>query len=323
MSTNTTQIFPLPTRMDLTELDIELPSREAAQPIGAILVESGALEQADVQRILDYQGKAGLLFGEAGIAMGLLDEEEVRRALALQFGHAYLSPETSGFGSELIAATDPDSDAVEHLRVLRSQLMLRWFENDARQAALAVVSPGVGEGRSYVTANLAVLFSQLGKRTLLIDADLRRPRQHEIFGLAGRVGLSTVLSGRAGWEAVHEIKSLPGLWVLPAGATPPNPQELLSRPGFARLVQALRASYEVILVDTPAGSVWADAGTIAARAGAALVLACRDTTSVPRVAHMADEMRQFGVTVVGAVLNGAPRPKADRVQPNPAARKRA
>ena len=324
MTTNTnTQIFPLPNRTDLRELDIELPSREAAQPIGAILVENGALEQQDVQRILDYQKKAGLLFGEAGIAMGLLEEEDVKRALALQFGHAYFAPDTAGFGEELIAATHPDSDAVEHLRVLRSQLMLRWFENDARQAALAVVSPGVGEGRSYITANLAVLFSQLGKRTLLIDADLRRPRQHEIFGLAGRVGLSTVLSGRAGWEAVNEVKSLPGLWVLPAGATPPNPQELLSRPGFARLIQALRASYEVILIDTPAGAVWADAGTIAARAGAALMLACRDSTSVPRVAHLADDLRQFGVTIVGAVLNGASQPKQERVAPNQAARLRA
>jgi chain length determinant protein tyrosine kinase EpsG len=189
--------------------------------------------------------------------------------------------------------------------MLRSQLMLRWFENDARQAALAVVSPGPGEGRSYIAANLAVLFSQMGKRTLLIDADLRRPRQHEIFGIAGRVGLSTVLSGRAGWEAVHEVKPLPGLWVLPAGAVPPNPQELLARPGFARLLQALRASYEVILVDTPPGDACADAGTIAARAGAALMLACRDATSVPRVAHFAEDLRQFGVTIVGAVLNGA------------------
>ena len=244
--------------------------------------------------------------------MGLLEEEDVKRALAVQFGHAYLSPD-SGLASELVAATDPDSDAVEHLRVLRSQLMLRWFENDARQAALAVVSPGQGEGRSYIAANLAVLFSQLGKRTLLIDADLRRPRQHEIFNLSSRVGLSTVLSGRAGWEAVHEVKSLPGLWVLPAGAVPPNPQELLSRPGFARLIQALRASYEVILIDTPAGAVWADAGTIAARAGAALMLACRDATSVPRVAHLADDLRQFGVTVVGAVLNGARPVKPERM----------
>jgi protein-tyrosine kinase len=295
------QIFPLPTR---AELDISVPSREAGQTIGALLVDAGKLAPDNVQRVLDFQRKSGLLFGEAGIAMGLLDEEDVRRALAVQFGQAYLAPD-SGMGGELIAATDPNSAAVEHLRELRSQLMLRWFENDARQAALAVVSPGSGEGRSYIAANLAVLFSQLGKRTLLIDADLRRPRQHRIFGLPGRIGLSSVLAGRAGWDAVSEIKSLPGLWVLPAGATPPNPQELLARPGFGKLIQALRSSYEVILVDTPAAGNWADASTIATRAGAALMLACRDATSVPRVSKLANDLRQFGVTIVGAVLNGA------------------
>jgi chain length determinant protein tyrosine kinase EpsG len=300
------QIFPLPNR---TELDISLPSREAGQTIGALLVNAGKLAPENVQRVLDYQRKSGLLFGEAGVAMGLLDQEDVRRALAVQFGQAYLAPD-SGMGSELIAATDPNSAAVEHLRELRSQLMLRWFENDARQAALAVVSPGSGEGRSYITANLAVLFSQLGKRTLLIDADLRRPRQHKIFGLPGRVGLSSVLAGRAGWDAVNEIKSLPGLWLLPAGAAPPNPQELLARPGFGKLIQALRSSYEVILVDTPAAGNWADASTIATRAGAALMLACRDTTSVPRVSKLANDLRQFGVTIVGAVLNGAGAAKA-------------
>ena len=298
-----TQIFPLPTRADL---EISVPGREASQTIGALLVDAGHLAPENVQRILDYQKKAGLLFGEAGVAMGLLDEEEVQRALALQFGQICLAPD-SGLGSELIAATDPNCAAVEHLRALRSQLMLRWFENDARQAALAVVSPGSGEGRSYITANLAVLFSQLGKRTLLIDADLRRPRQHHIFGLPGRIGLSSVLAGRAGWDAVCEIKSLPELWVLPAGATPPTPQELLARPGFAKLIQAFRSSYDVILVDTPAAEHCADASTIATRAGAALMLACRDATSVPRVASLAEDLRQFGVTIVGAVLNGAAR----------------
>ena len=129
----------------------------------------------------------------------------------------------------------------------------------------------------------------------------------DIFGLPGRVGLSSVLPGRAGWDAVREIKALPDLWVLPAGATPPNPQELLARPGFAKLIQALRSSYDVILVDTPAAENCADASTIAARAGAALMLACRDATSVPRVASLAEDLRQFGVTIVGAVLNGAAR----------------
>ncbi|MES2634780.1 MAG: chain length determinant protein tyrosine kinase EpsG [Pseudomonadota bacterium] len=295
------QIYPLPSR---AEFDIVPATHEAALPIGALLVKAGRLTEDNVQRILDYQKKSGLLFGESGVAMGLLADEDVRAALALQFGQTYVPP-NSGLGSELVAAIDPNSDAVEHLRVLRSQLMLRWFENDARQAALAVVSAGSGEGRSYIAANLAVLFSQLGKRTLLIDADMRKPRQHKIFALPGRVGLSTVLSGRAGWDAVNEIKSLPSLWVLPAGAVPPNPQELLAGTGFPRLIAALRSTYEVILIDTPPATHWADASTIASRAGAALMVACRDATSVPRVAKVADDLRQIGVSVVGAVLNNA------------------
>jgi protein-tyrosine kinase len=307
MSNMNTQIYPLPTtNNNRLDLDITAPFGDAAKPIGAMLVDWGRLEQGDVNRILDFQKKAGLPFGEAGIAMGLLDRDDVAKALSTQFGHPCLEPE-SGLSQELIAARDPESDAVEHLRALRSQLMLRWFENDARQAALAVVSPGSGEGRSYIAANLAVLFSQLGKRTLLIDADLRRPRQHQIFGVPGRVGLSAVLAGRAGWDAVCEIKALPDLSLLPAGAVPPNPQELLARPGFGKLINALRANYEVILIDTPPAQSCADAGTIAARAGAALMIACQDATSVPRVASLAEDMRQFGVTVVGAVLNGARR----------------
>jgi chain length determinant protein tyrosine kinase EpsG len=296
------QIFPLPNR---AELDLAVPTREPVEPIGRMLVEAGRLATEDVQRILDYQNRAGLPFGEAGVALGLLADEDVRQVLAAQFGHASLASD-SGLASELVAATDPDSEAVEHLRALRSQLMLRWFENDERQAALAVVSPGAGEGRSYIAANLAVLFSQLGKRTVLIDADLRRPRQHEIFGVPGRIGLSAVLAGRAGWEAVSEVKAVPGLWLLPAGAVPPNPQELLARPGFPRLLSALRSSYEVIIIDTPAADSCADAGTIAARAGAALLVACRDRSSVPRLASLSEDLRQFGITVVGAVLNGAP-----------------
>lgn len=305
------QVYPLPSRpgpdSDIAlsaRTDLDIPATRDVQPIGRMLIDAGRLAPDDVERILDYQTRAGLPFGEAGVALGLLADDDVRQVLAAQFGHAALSPDT-GLASELVAVTDPDSSAVEHLRSLRSQLMLRWFENDSRQAALAIVSPGGGEGRSYIAANLAVLFSQLGKRTILIDADLRRPRQHEIFGVPGRVGLSAVLAGRAGWEAVTELKSVPGLWLLPAGAVPPNPQELLARPGFARLMAALQSSYDVILVDTPAAETCADAGTIAARAGAALLVACRDRSSVPRLAGLAEDLKQFGITIVGAVLNGA------------------
>lgn len=297
-------LFPL-SKAGTDDQDDALP--EGAPKIGALLVEAGRLSPEGVDSILDFQKSAGLPFGESGIAMGLLSEQDVQQALAKQFGHAALSPD-AGYGNELIAALQPESPAAEHLRALRSQLMLRWFESDPRHVTLAVVSPGVGEGRSYITANLAVLFAQLGKRTLLIDANMRRPRQQQIFGLTGRVGLSAMLANRAGAEAVNEIKSLPGLSVLTAGAMPPNPQELLARDGFARVLTAFKSSYDVILIDTPAASSCADAGMIAARSGAALMLACRDRSSVPRVSRLAEDLRQVGVTVVGAVLNGASRP---------------
>jgi chain length determinant protein tyrosine kinase EpsG len=294
------QILPLH-----RDLDLIAPARDATLPIGALLVDEGRLTPDEAERIHDYQKKVGLPFGEAGISMGLLTDDDVRHALARQFGHASLSPD-AGLGKDLVAAYEPDSPAVEHLRSLRAQLILRWFENDTgHQSALAIVSPGAGEGRSYITANLAVLFSQMGKRTLVIDADLRRPRQHRIFGLPGKIGLSALLAGRAGAEVMCDIKQLPGLTVLPAGVLPPNPQELLSRPGFQRLVGSLRGMYEVILIDTPPAGSWADASTVAARAGAALMVTCRDRSSMPRVVKLSDDLREFGVSVVGAVLNGA------------------
>jgi chain length determinant protein tyrosine kinase EpsG len=274
-----------------------------ARPLGALLIDAGRLSPDDAQRILEHQKRTGLPYGEAGIALGLVTEEDVRFGLSMQFGHAWMPSWEPGSG--LVAASQPDSPAVEHLRGLRSQLMLRWLENDTERGALAVVSTGSGEGRTYIAANLAVLFSQLGKRTLLIDADLRRPRIHQIFGLSGRSGLSNMLAGRAGNEAVTQIRSIPGLSVLSAGSLPPNPQELLARAGFGRLLNSFRSTYEVILLDTPAARVCADAGTVAARAGAALVVACRDRSSVPQISRLTDDLRQFGVNVVGSVLTGA------------------
>lgn len=281
-------------------------SRHASQPMGALLVELGRLGAQDADSIHARQLVTGQLFGEAGIELGLLSAQDVRLALSLQFGHVSL-PRDCPLASELVAAWEPESPAVEHLRSLRSQLMLRWFENDARHAALAVVSPGRAEGRSYITANLAALLSQLGKRTLVIDADMRHPRQHRLFGVPGRLGLSGVLAGRAGIDSAVEIAALPGLSLLPAGVLPPNPQELLARNAFSRLLSALRSSFEVILVDTPAFCGCADAATVAARAGAALVVASRDASSVPGLSAVAGGLRQFGVTMVGAVLNSTGR----------------
>ncbi len=271
--------------------------------IGAILIDAGRLTTEGAERILRVQKEQGKRFGDAAIELGLLSEDDIGFALARQFDYPYLQAGDASLSPELVAAYKPFSPAVEQLRALRSQLMLRWFDAIASRKTLAVVSPGTSEGRSFIAANLAVVFSQLGERTLLIDADLRKPRQHQLFKLANSAGLSGMLAGRHGNEAVVRIPSLIGLSVLPAGAVPPNPQELLGRPIFAEVLASLVRDFDVAIIDTPASSDYADAQTVAARAGASIMVARMNTSAIPAMAALANNLQQAGTTLVGSVLN--------------------
>jgi len=232
-----------------------LSSVTHAARIGEMLIAHGLLDLKDIEDILDYQKERGLRFGEAGIKLRRLRHGDVEHALAQQY--AIPCPQPNEFAAELVCAYQPEDRAVETLRMQRSQLLQRWFGAEPR--ALAFVSPNAGEGRSFIVANLAVLFAQLGRETLLIDADLRRPRQHEIFRLDNQYGLSSVLSGRVRSERVHRLFSLTNLAVLPAGPLPPNPLDLFSRERFQSLLQELQRRFQVILFDTPPGARHAEA----------------------------------------------------------------
>ncbi|SCX48833.1 chain length determinant protein tyrosine kinase EpsG [Nitrosospira sp. Nsp1] len=271
--------------------------------IGAILVDTGRLSAENADRILRLQVEQGKRFGDTAIELGLLTEDDVRFALSRQFNNLYLPAGDNSLSYQLVAAYKPFSPIVEKLRALRSQLMLRWFDTEARLNSLAIMSPGIGEGRSFIAANLAVVFSQLGKRTLLIDANLRAPRQHELFKLGNNAGLSSMLAGRIGIEAIARVPSLLGLSVLPAGAVPPNPQELLGRAGFPELLQSVVRDFDVVIIDTPAAHEYAEAQIIAARASAALIVARKDRTSVAQTIELARSLQQTGTMPVGSVLN--------------------
>ena len=153
----------------------------ATRTLGAILVDSGQLTAEEAERVLAYQRTHNLRFGEAAVRLGLISEAEVQFALSRQFAYAYLRKvpgEARGLSDEIVAAYQPFSSRVEQLRAIRSQLMLRWFDRAEERQVLTIVGAERGEGRTYLAANLAVVFAQLGERTLLIDADMRTPRQH-------------------------------------------------------------------------------------------------------------------------------------------------
>ena len=204
--------------------------------------------------------------------------------------------------AELVVAHAPFHRCAEELRALRTQLLIRWANAAVRPRLLAIVSPGAGEGRSYLAANLAVVFAQLGERTLLVDADLRAPRQHRIFGVPEGGGLSAILSGGAGCEEVQPLPDFGSLALLPAGAPPPNPQELVSRPALPKLLHELRAEFDILLLDTPPARQYADAHGVAFRAGQALMVARRDHTRLADAQRVIRELTDTGARIVGTVV---------------------
>ncbi len=277
-------------------------SHQSHDSIGAILIRNGRLSVADADKVMRASIERNLRFGDAAVEMGLLTAADIELALSRQYDYPYLLAGQSAISDEVVAAYEPFTARVESLRALRNQLLWRWFETGDERRALAITSAESGDGRSFLAANLAVVFSQQHQRTLLIDADLRAPRQHALFGLENRAGLSAVLAGRSGHEAIQRVPALVDLSVLTAGALPPNPSELLGSPAFGRLLRELGADYDVILIDTPAGAEYADAQVVASRAGAAVMVAHKNHSHYKKMRDLVDLLTDARVHRVGTVL---------------------
>ena len=289
-------------------LSAEVALTGASHSMGDILVAAGRLSPDDLERVLESQRRDKVPFGEAALALRVLTRHDIDFALGKQFNYAYLVEGDSSLSPKLVAAFKPFSRIGENLRAVRSQLMMRWFNGDPLRKVLAITSPSSGDGRSFIAANLAIVFSQQGERTLLIDANLRAKPEaglHALFKLDRGMGLSNVLAERAGLEVAQAVPGLPGLAVLTAGAVPPNPQELLGRSTFIDLLVRATTRFDVILIDTPAGNDYADAEIIASRVRAALMVARMNRTLVPQTTALARRMQDSGVAIVGSVLNDA------------------
>jgi protein-tyrosine kinase len=292
--------------MQVQSIDNVLPldgSRTTARHLGAILIDEGKLTSSDADQVLKRQRELGWRFGEAAIELNLITESDLRQALAKQYEFPYLVSGPEGVSKELIAAWDPFHPVVEELRGVRTQLLIRWFNPGAGRRTLAVVSPGAREGRSFVAANLAVVFSQLGQRTLLIDADFRAPRQQSIFNVSDRYGLSSVLSGRSDLSAASPVAGLAGLAVLPAGPLPPNPLELLCRGSFAALLAKAQSEYDLVLLDTPPATEYSDAPAIAFRTGDALLISRKDQTRIADTERAMRDLSDASARIVGTLMN--------------------
>ncbi|MCW5632886.1 MAG: polysaccharide biosynthesis tyrosine autokinase [Rubrivivax sp.] len=297
-------VEPLPAAGDAapedTAADGGLRSRPGPARVGELLPVP--LTEADVERIGEYQRAHAVRFGQAAVALALVSPADVAWALSQQAGYAWVREGESAAAPELVQARAPFGAAAEAFRDLRAHLA---SQGELAGKALAVVSTHAGDGRSFVAANLAVAFSQMGANTLIVDADLRRPRQHALFGLPSEGGLAGLLGGRLARSSVRRVPQLPGLHLLPAGVPPPNPLELLQRPALASLLADLAGAFDVVIVDTPPAQGLADARVVAAACGAALAVARKDHTPMAALHDLAATLTRLRAHFAGVVFNPA------------------
>ena len=277
--------------------------QRATRSIGEILVDAGFLTAEAAANIAQAQRENGLRFGDAAVQLKLLTMADIEFALARQFEYPYLDPADGSVRPDVVSAFRPFGPFAEQMRSLRTRLTMQMSAQPDNPPTVAVLSAAAGEGRSFIAANLAVAFSQMGERTLLIDADLRKPSQHLRFNIGTNVGLSNLLLGRAGPECITKVPHFFDLSVMTAGSTAPNPQELLMRGRLATLLSEASIAFDIVIIDTPPVCKFADAQILASRSGFGVLVARASKTNAKILERSRVALRECGANLVGAVLN--------------------
>jgi capsular exopolysaccharide synthesis family protein len=196
------------------------------------------------------------------------------------------------------------SQLVESFRTLRMNVMNAGGPN--AKVSLAVSSPSPGDGKSFISSNLAMSFADAGFRTLLVDGDTRRGALHEMFGLSRTAGLTDFLAGDVDQRAIIHATGHDNLSLVPTGTLRRRSPELLTSPALGRLVAELRASYDVLIFDTPPLAAGIDGYAIAAATGSLLVVLRIGQTERRMAAAKLLLVDRLPINVIGSVLNAAP-----------------
>lgn len=268
--------------------------------IGCILHKLGKLSSTEIEDVLKIQRELGMRFGEAARQIGLVDDVDIQQALARQFDHPFIVPGQNNYSSDLIVAHQPYGVEAKTIRDLRSQLMLGPLS--IGRSSLVIAGIDSNESSKLIAANLAVMFSQVGKRTLLVDANLRNPVQNKVFNLKSKQGLSDILAERASLDTISKIEAFPHLNVLIAGTLPPNPLELLTRESFARLNTRLSSEFDIVLYDVPSYEEATDALAVAAASGSLLLVIRKNMTKLHTISEIQADINRTGTSLVGVVL---------------------
>ena len=206
----------------------------------------------------------------------------------------------------LITLSEPRSAAAEAYRSLRTNLMFSSVENPIH--TLLVTSPAQDDHKSITLANLAVTFAQGGSKTILVDADLRQPKQNRIWGISGKRGLTGMMVDDAAIsQPPLQAAGVENLQVIVSGELPPNPADLLSGKRMDEIISALKERADYVLFDSPPVLAATDAALLGIKLDGALLAVRAGDTRRDHTAQARQALERVHVRVVGAVLTNAPR----------------
>jgi succinoglycan biosynthesis transport protein ExoP len=204
--------------------------------------------------------------------------------------------------SSLVAANQPNSVGAEAFRTIRTNLFFDAATNGTK--VIMLTSPSPGDGKSTAACNLAISIAQTGKRVVLIDADLRRPRVHVHFGIQSKEGVMSVLKGETTLKDALQETFLPNLFILPCGQRPKNPGEVVTSPNFAKMIEMLRESFDFVILDTPPVLPVSDPTAISTLVDG-VYLVFRIRRGVKITASRAKEcLSQVNARLMGVIVNG-------------------
>jgi capsular exopolysaccharide synthesis family protein len=281
------------------------PNKKKNLLIGIILGLGLGGVYAFVREYLDNTVKAVEHLERKGLTvLGIIPDMHHKAGTKPEQGNQKPSKGGTDFRRRLITYEDPKSPVSESYRSLRTNIT--YASADKKIKSLLVSSPQPGEGKSTTTANLAIAFAQLRKRTLLIDADLRKPVQHNVFDQSRGPGLAEYLVGEVDdFNSIIHNTKIDKLFVVSAGGLPPNPSELLGSDRMSQLIDRLEGEWDMILFDSPPIVAVTDASMISAEIDAIVMVVKVGQTDRVAVDRALDTIRNVKAPLVGVVLNGA------------------
>ena len=211
--------------------------------------------------------------------------------------------------NELIAKNDPKSPVSEVFRAFRTNV--QYMTKSSKARTIVVTSTVQGEGKSWIVSNLAITFAQTGKNVIIVDSDMRRPKQHRLFGIRQYPGLSNYLSGVMGNGNEQGIKlsycvqrtEIPNLYVMPAGTLPPNPSELLESEKTEELLERLKQSFDVIIFDGAPCLLVTDPTILSRIVDSTILVASQKDTKIEDLRNAKKQIENVGGHIAGVVLN--------------------